>query len=204
MNDLKEKLNINDKFNKEIRTKKIFSNVKQNIPLIEDYNFMADVIQFPKFNKFAYLLVVVDLATDEFDFEPITETSSNNALKAFQKIVSRNILNIPNASITTDGGPEFKGVFNKYFYDSNVLHKTTLRGRHKQLANVDNLIKQISKLVNLSMNSKEELTGKVNRNWLASLPVIRTGLNAIRKKKVPVDISKYEYQTFNPFTEKNS
>jgi hypothetical protein len=48
---------------------------------------MADLLELPETKKgFKYLLVVVDLATDEFDIEPIT---NNKSLTVVDAIVTR-------------------------------------------------------------------------------------------------------------------
>ena len=205
MQQLKNDLAIDETFTKEVRTRKKvdkFNSVKENIPLIPDYNYMADLIHFPSFNGYKYLLVVVDLATDEFDFEPIKEVNSTQALKAFKKITDRGTyIKTPKASLTTDGGPEFKGVFDDYLFDESIFHKTTSRGRHKQLANVDNLIHTLSRLINGYMNAREEKTGKVCKDWLAPLPKIKTQLNRIRRKTTPANIKTYEYDVFDPVSE---
>ena len=72
MDKILQKLGIDEKYSKPVKIKKEFSKVKDNIPLIQDYNFMADILELPETNKgFKYLLVVVDLATDEFYIEPM-------------------------------------------------------------------------------------------------------------------------------------
>ena len=45
----------------------------------------------------------------------------------------------PYASIKTDNGAEFKGVFKKYLYNESIYHSKALPYRHKQLSNVNNL-----------------------------------------------------------------
>ena len=59
MNKLIEKLKIDETFTKPIRNKqKKYNHIKNNIPLIEDYNFMADIIEMPETkNKFKYIYI---------------------------------------------------------------------------------------------------------------------------------------------------
>ena len=56
MKAILEKLKIDETFTKAKSIKqKQFNHIKNNIPLVEDYNFMADLIEFPltkKKNKF--------------------------------------------------------------------------------------------------------------------------------------------------------
>ena len=144
MNNLKTQLNINEKFTKVIQRSKKFNKIKDNVPLVEDLNFMADLLFLPTdVFGYKYLLAVVDLATNEFDIEAIKSKEPIYILKAFEKMVAREYINLPKSSIATDGGSEFKGVFHKYLYDNDILHKQTLLGRHKQLSSIDNLNRQL-------------------------------------------------------------
>ena len=47
MNNLKTRLGIHDKLTKIRPTQKLFSKIKDNIPLHENYNFMADLMFLP-------------------------------------------------------------------------------------------------------------------------------------------------------------
>ncbi len=71
--DILDALEINEKFTKVRRRNRPeeFNHVKGNIPPIKGYNYMADLLQLPSFNKFQYLFVMTDLANNEFDIEPI-------------------------------------------------------------------------------------------------------------------------------------
>jgi hypothetical protein len=76
--------------------RKKYNRIKDNIPLKEDYNMMMDVLHLPTdTNGFKYLLVVVDLASDEFDMEQMKEEDSEHTLKALNKIFARKFLDIP-------------------------------------------------------------------------------------------------------------
>jgi hypothetical protein len=51
---------------------------------------MADLLELPETKKgFKYLLVVVDLATDEFDIEPMTNNKSLTVVDAMKRIFKR-------------------------------------------------------------------------------------------------------------------
>ena len=190
MKSLLKKLKIDETHTKQIRQKqKEYNKIKYNIPMKEDYNFMADLIMMPETKaKYKYLLSVVDLATDEFDIEPLKTKTPEEVLEAFKRIIRRPHLKMPYASIKTDGGTEFKGVFHKWFLDEGTLHKVGLAGRHKQVANVEALNKQVERLFNGYMNEKEKLTGKTYKEWTDILSFVRKELNKIRKK----DLSKIE------------
>lgn len=199
MNKLISKLGIDEKFTKVVKQPNKHNKVKDNVPLIEDYNFMADVLHLPKTKSgYRYLLVMVDLANDEFDIEQMKNKESANILAAMKIMFKRNFLKLPYASIRTDAGSEFKGVFRKFLYDKNIYHKIALPNRHTQLANVEALNKQLGRLLNGYMNMKEKETGKPFTTWTNVLGVIRKDLNKIRKKKLPKDEITHVYPTFDP------
>lgn len=97
-------------------------------------------------------------------------------------MIKRKYIKDPFYSIQTDAAGEFKGDFNTYFFDKNVFHRTALPNRHKQQSAVENLNKELGRLLNGYLNSKEEETGEVYREWDDVLGTIRKQLNTIRKK----------------------
>ena len=197
MDKLKKALNINEKFTKRLKEQKVYNKVKASVPLIEHYNYMADILFLPtdEKTKDKYLLVIVDLANDEFDIEPIKNKDSKTVLDAMLNIFKRKYIKKPYASIVTDSGTEFKSVFHKYLYDNSIYQKTTIPGRHKQTANVERLNRTLGSLINGYLNSKEEETGKPYNNWVSIIPTIRDQLNKIRKKNLPKDLTSYIYPT---------
>jgi hypothetical protein len=183
MNDILKELGVNEKYSKPVKIKKQFSKVKDNIPLKADYNFMADLLELPETKKgFKYLLVVVDLATDEFDIEPIKNKESLTVVDAIKKMFKRRYIKTPYASIKTDGGSEFKDAFEKYCYENGILHKIGISGRHQQLSNVERLNRELGRLIIGYLNSVEEKTFKDYKEWVEIVPKVRTMLNDFRKK----------------------
>lgn len=195
MNELIKKLNINETYTKPLKKIKKFNKVKDNIPLKQDYNFMADLLFLPTTKKGnQYILSVVDLATDEFDIEPIKNKEPETVLKAFKDMFKRPHLKKPYASIRTDGGSEFKGIFAKWLFDESILHRVAEPDRHKQLGNIEMLNRQLGRLLNGYMNAKEEETGEPYREWDEVINIVRTELNKIRKKPEK-DIYTHIYKT---------
>ena len=183
MEKILKELNIDETHSKPVKIKKHFSRVKDNIPLIADYNFMADLLHLPETKKgYIYLLVVVDLATDEFDIEPLTNNKSLTIVTAMKNIFKRRYLKKPYASIRTDGGAEFKDAFDKFCYENSILHKVGIAGRHQQMSNVERLNRELGRLLNGYMNAIEEQTGKTYKEWVEAVPKIRVMLNSFRKK----------------------
>jgi hypothetical protein len=175
--------------------------VKDQIPLVADYNYMADILHLPT-DKFGFnkLLVICDIADDTFDIEKLKGESAEETLIAYRKIIKRGIIKIPYASMLTDGGSSFKGVFHKYLYDNGVDHRVARPGRHHQLSSVDSLCRQLGDVFNGIMNKKEEETGKISKAWTHAIEEVRGKLNNYRRSrgvKLPNDLTTYEYPIFD-------
>ena len=204
MKGLKQSFGIDDTYTKLYRrpTKASeMTKVKEQIPLIEDYNYMADILHLPT-DKFGFnkLLVICDIARDDFDIEIMKGETAEEALSAFKKMQKRNIIKIPYASILTDGGSSFKGSFHKYLYENGVNHRVARVGRHHQLSNVDSLCRQLGDIFNGIMNKKEAETGKISKAWTHAIDEVREKLNKYRISrgvKLPKDITTYEYPIFD-------
>lgn len=183
MNKLLEKLNIDESLTRKVIRQKVFSKVKDNVPHVADYNFMADLLVLPETKQgYKYALVVVDLATDEFDVEPLTSKESQYVLKGFVAMFKRPYIKQPYASIRTDQGTEFQGDVDAWMEAHNIMHKVSIKGRHQQTSNVESLNRQLGRLLNGYMNSIEAKTRKQFNEWTEALPMIRKELNALRKK----------------------
>ena len=89
MNKLYDKLGITNRTMKRVSKEKSFNKVKDNIPLVANYNMMCDLLFLPtaKFG-FKYLFVIVDLANDKFDIEPMKNKDANTVLSARRNILS--------------------------------------------------------------------------------------------------------------------
>jgi len=200
-------LGVNEKLTKGPRKQKVFNKVKDNIPKVAHYNYQADLLFLPTSEraklKFKYLLVMVDIANDAFDIEPITNKLSSTVLEATKRIFKRGILKPPKASIRTDSGTEFKGDFKKYLHDHNILLKTSLPDRHKQTGNVERLNREISRIIMSYLDKLDQENGEVNTQWLKVIPIIRKRLNSIRKKKLPKgdEWKTMDYPIFEPTEE---
>ena len=204
MNNLKASFGIDDTYTKLYRRPTHpdqMTKVKDQIPLVADYNYMADILHLPT-DKFGFnkLLVICDIADDTFDIEKLKGESADETLKAYKKIIQRGIIKIPYASMLTDGGSSFKGVFHKYLYDNGVDHRVARPGRHHQLSSVDSLCRQLGDVFNGIMNKKEEETGKISKAWTHAIEEVRGKLNNYRRSrgvKLPKDLTTYEYPIFD-------
>jgi transposase InsO family protein len=177
---------IDEKLTKVRLKQKDFNEIKYNVPMIENYNFMADVLHLPQTKKnFKYALILVDLATKEFDIEPMKTTQSEEAVTAMEKMFKRKYIKKPKVSIQTDNGPEFGNNFTKYCYENNIFHKKTMPYRHQQQSMVESLNRQIGRILNGYMNRMEIETGVTYREWDDILVDLRKMLNEHRKIEIP-------------------
>lgn len=173
-----------------------YDHVKQLIPPLQDYNFMADLIMLPKTSqKYRYLFTIVDLWSDEFDCEPLKTKEPQEVLKAMLKIFKGPYLKMPYASLATDAGTEFKGVFQKWLYDKSIYHKIALPNRHKQQGNIENLNRLLVRFLTSYMNKKENETGEEYTDWVEILPTLKKSLNKMRKRD---DQNPYTYEYAEP------
>jgi hypothetical protein len=197
------RLNIDETLTKRIHAepKTGFNSIKDNIPLIADYNMMADLLFLPTAQYgYKYLFVIVDLATNKFDIEQMKNKDAQSCLNAMLKCFKRGIIKQPYASLKTDDGNEFKGIFQKYLYDESILHKTALPNRHKSMANVESLNKQLARLIMGYLNTIEKQKGKTFNNWLGAIPIIREDLNIARENKnLPNNIYTHKYPAFDNY-----
>jgi hypothetical protein len=182
--DLLKRLHIDNTYTKAVKKEKVFTKVKDQVPLRKHLNYQADILFLPTTKeKYKYLLVVVDLATNYFDIEPMKTKTAKETLESFKKMFSRPYIKLPLSSIRTDAGKEFEGDFNKWMYDESILHTTTKPGRHKQLANINYLCRQLGEILNGYMNEVEIKTGEAYREWTDVLDDVRRELNYYRVNK---------------------
>lgn len=71
MDNLLKKLNINETYTKTLKKVKNFNAVKDNIPLKQDYNFMADLLMLPTTKKVHYLVWWKGYKKADATYEPI-------------------------------------------------------------------------------------------------------------------------------------
>jgi hypothetical protein len=186
MNKLYKKVGITEKqltLSQQQPKQRVYNSIYNNIIHEEGFNYMADLIMLPQTKQgYKYLLVVVDLYTNGFDIEPLKKKDAETTLKAYQQMLKRNFIEMPQGTMRTDSGSEFKAVFNKFLITNNIIHRVSLPNRHKQTGPVENLNRTISKLLMSYIVHMEEKTGKDYNEWTDILSTVRTDLNKIRKE----------------------
>ena len=209
MKAIKKALGVSDEtiiHSKLYKKPTTFTKIKDNVPLIEGYNYMADILHLPD-DKFGFnkLLVVVDIGSDAFDIEKMKGETAKETLSAYYKMLHRGIVKIPYASMLTDGGASFQGVFDNFLFKRGTDHRTALPGRHHQLSSADSLCRALGDIFNAVMNQKESETGKPSKAWTHAIDNVRTELNDYRKKRFekkyekdgPIDLTTYKYPFFD-------
>ena len=171
---------------KKPKEQKVFNKVKNGVPPIANYNFEADLLHLPTTKEgYKYLLTVCDLANNKFDMQEMKTKSSKACLDAYKLILKRKIIKLPEVSMKTDNGGEFKDEFSKFLNDNKILHSVSLPYRHQQMANVESLNKQVGKIFTLYMNQKELETEEQYNEWDEIIDEVRTELNKHRVIKLP-------------------
>lgn len=180
-----------------VKKPKYFTKTRDNVPLVKNYNQMCDLLFLPETKEgYKYLLTIVDIASRQFDMEPLRTKEPEEALEALKKIYRRPYIKEPYASLQTDDGNEFKSVFDQYLYDKNIYHKTARTSRHSQMGMIEALNKELGYYINNYMNAIEVKTGKVNREWISILPKLREKLNKGRETELPANWRTHQYKTF--------
>jgi len=103
----------------------------------------------------------------------------------------------PNASIRTDNGSEFKSVVDKYMYDNSILHLWSLPDRHKQMGNVENLNRQIGRVLMTYLSNKTIELGKDYNEWTDIVDELRKLLNEVKSHPKDADMKTYEPAPLN-------
>lgn len=177
-------LGIDESFTVLQKRDKIFNKFKNNIPLYPNYNIMLDTLHLPLVDKkigFQYLLTAIDLGTNMVDFEPMKTTTSIETLHALKEMSKRGYVKIPEFSVLTDNGVEFKGAFNEYLTSHGIYHKYSQPYRKSQNSPIESLNNIIARIILGYLNNIEEKTGKQSTNWLPILELTRIELNKRRK-----------------------
>ena len=192
-----DNLNIDETLTKSKPKQKGYNKFANSVVPEEDFNYMTDLLQLPETSEgFKYLFVITDLATNKFDIEPMKNNQSETAVNALKSIVKRGILKLPEISIKSDGGAEYKGVFDTYLKKHGIYHSVGTAYRKTQLAPVERLNRSLARLLMNYLNKKEVETRGVYMNWTDIIPTVRKDLNEFRER----DIDKLkEYQNESYF-----
>ena len=190
--DIKSALNIDESNTQNKNKQKVFNKFVTSVVPEPNFNYQADLLYFPTTaEKYKYLLVVTDLATNKFDIEPLKTTKAEESTNALKAIIDRGILTLPEISIKTDGGAEFKGAFHNFLLKHGIYHGTAMAHRKTQMAPVERLNRDLARLFVGYMNQMEKKTKQPYWEWTDVIDTVRSELNRVRER----DIDKLkEYQ----------
>lgn len=184
--DVIKDLSINEFYTKSDSKQKYNKFITVVVPEA-NWNYMSDLIEMPTTSKgYKWLLTVVDLATNEMDIEEMKNKEAKTTMEAFKKIVKRGILKLPEISLKTDGGSEFKGAFNKYLEDQGIMHKTAMPYRKQQMGPIEGLNTTIARLLMNYINDKSVELEEDYFNWTDILPIVREEVNKYRKRDLDI------------------
>jgi hypothetical protein len=196
MQELMAKMNISETKTKPIHYK--FPKVKNEVFPRSGYNYQGDLLMLPTTKKgFEYLLTVTDIYSHYLDFEPMKTKTAEETLKGFKRIFKRGILPKPKASLRTDNGSEFKSVVDKYMHNHNILHTWTLPDRHKQTGTIENLNRQIGRVLMTYLTNKSIELGYEYLEWTDIIDKLRHNLNDAKKHPSDIDLNTYVPKEIN-------
>ncbi len=190
MKTLMSKLDIDESYTLPIKYH--YPKVKNQVFPQHGFNYEADLLELPKTKKgYSYLLTVDDIYSNYCDFEPLKTKTSEEVLKAFKTIFKRGILSLPQASIRTDNGSEFKSVVDRYMYDNNILHRWSLPDRHKQMGNIENLNRQLGRVFMTYINNKSMELDSEYTDWTDIIDDVRHEINELKNHPKDIDMDNY-------------
>jgi len=135
-------------------------------PTEEGQQQQADILYLPSDTfGYKYCLVVVDIADNRIDVEPLKQHSASAVENGFIKIYSRGILQKP-IYLNVDAGSEFKGNVLTYLKENNIIPKVSATARHSQTAFVEYINKLIGKAVGYLQTEQELKKNKTVKGWL--------------------------------------
>lgn len=198
--ELLKDLDIDEFFTKFDDKQSKYNRFVNSVVPLEDFNYMGDLLFLPTTSKkYKYLLVILDLATNEFDMEPLKSKFAHEVLDAYKTIIKRKIIVIPKISFRTDNGTEFKGSFTEFLKLKKVFHKNSFPYNHKQTSPIEGLNSLISRIINNYLNKKTMILKKQYYEWTDILNDIRINLNLERKrdlKKLKLYQRKFYFSSF--------
>ena len=146
-------------------------------PKKENIVQQADLLYLPTDKKgYKYLLIVVDIATNKIDAQPLKDRTSTAVKNGIEKIYNRDILKIP-FQLCVDPGSEFKGEFEHYIESKKIYLKRGATNQHSQQAFVEYINKLFGQTIGEIQTEKELETGKTAKSWEHIVPALIKVLN---------------------------
>ena len=177
----------------------------------EDNTHQADILFLPHDTvgkkKYAYALIVVDVATGDTDGEPLlfqegwNGPTSEDVSEAIVKIYKRKILSKPKL-LVTDSGQEFQDEPFQEFLEKNVIGwKRAVGGRHRQVGMVERRNYTIGRAIMMRQHAESMITQKETRHWVKYFPDLMKAVNT-RFSHEPFDDEDLYKKYGDPWKEK--
>jgi hypothetical protein len=126
---------------------------------------------------YKYVLVVIDIANNKADFEPLKEKTSQAVVNGFKKIYdTRNYIDVPQY-MNVDSGSEFMGKTREFLQGRDIIVKVSAVQRHSQTAYAEYINKLIGKAIFALQTEKELSKGKTVKSWTEYIDDIRDVIN---------------------------
>ena len=90
--------------------------------------------------------------------------TKNKLMNSYKEINDGKYIRLAKCTLTTDPRTEFKGVFQEYLNKHNVFHRVGISDRHRQTGNVENLNKQLERIIMGYLNQIKEKTKITAKN----------------------------------------
>ncbi len=153
----------------------------------EDNTHQADILFLPHDTvgkkKYAYALIVVDIATGDTDGEPLlfhegwNGPTSQDVSEAIVKIYKRKNLSKPKRLIT-DSGQEFQDeAFQEFLEKNSISYKKAIGGRHRQVGMVERRNYTIGRAIMMRQHAESMITQKETRHWVKYFPELIKAVN---------------------------
>lgn len=181
---------------------------------VEDDTHQADILFLPtdtiNKNKYAYALIVVDIATGNTDGEPLKYRPDYNwkgptpedTTQALNKIYSRGTYLKKPSLLVTDAGREFMSdVCQSYLKKNNITWKKAIGGRHRQVGMVERRNYTIGRAIMMRQHAESMITQRECRKWVKDFPDLIFWVNKRFHHKPPTDESLFK-QFGDPWQEK--
>ena len=172
---------------------------------VEDDTHQADILFLPtdtiKKKKYAYALIVVDIATGNTDGEPLEYHADYNwkgptpedTVNALNKIYSRGTYLKKPSLLVTDSGREFASEpFQSYLEKNGITWKKAVGGRHRQVGLVERRNYTIGRAIMMRQYAESMITQRESRKWVKDFPELILWINERFHHKPPTDESLFK------------
>ena len=172
---------------------------------VEDNTHQADILFLPtdtiNKKKYAYALIVVDIATGDTDGEPLeyrTEyawkgPTPEDTVTALNKIYSRGTYLKKPSLLVTDSGREFcSEPFQSYLKKNEITWKKAIGSRHRQVGLVERRNYTSGRAIMMRQYAESMITQRESRKWVKDFPELISWITKRFHHEPPTDESLFK------------